>query len=208
MKKMRFFILAFLFSVTPSLSYAAKKPVQILCSKNGTIKVRNNRCAKGEKRIALKDLVQEAVSVSAVQGPVGPQGPQGPQGAQGPQGPQGPTGVQGVQGPVGPKGDTAAFKISNCYSKSGSGIQAGYPANFAATLTIQCNNTATEFMLSAAFNPVPSGSQTNKPVVQSKTLILDPANKYAIGVIYTFSQVLASPSGNYGTAGEIICCTK
>ena len=196
----------------PSIALAAKKPVQILCAKNGVLKVRNARCAKGEKKLSLKDLVQEAVSVSTIKGPVGAQGPQGPQGAQGSQGPQGPAGVQGIQGlqgPVGPQGDTAAFKLSNCYYKQGSvGGQAGFPANVNATLTMQCNNTATEFMLSAAYNPVPSGSQTSKPVVQSKSLLLDASNKYPIGVAYIFTQVLASPSGNYGASGEIVCCAK
>jgi hypothetical protein len=192
----------------PSPVFAAKQPAQILCSKKGKINVRSGRCSRGEKRVAVKDLVQEAVSVSAIQGPVGPQGPQGPQGAQGQQGPQGPQGAQGVQGPVGVKGDTAAFRVSNCYYKQGAGINAGYPANFNAALTLQCNNPATEFMLSAAYNPVPSGSPTNKPIVQSKSLIMDPTNKYPIGVIYTFAQVLTNPSGNYGTSGEIVCCAK
>lgn len=195
--------------IIPSQSLAAKKStIQFLCSKKGNLVVRTSRCAKGEKRISIGDLVQEAVTVSSVQGPIGSTGPQGPQGLQGLQGAQGPQGSQGLQGPIGPKGDPGAFKVSGCYLKNGSGLSAGYPANFSAVLTLQCNNPSSEFMLSAAFNPVPSGSQTNKPVLQSKNLILDSTNKYPVGVIYTFNQVLTNPSTNYGTGGEIVCCAK
>lgn len=210
-KYFHFSLFALLFFISTIAFAATKTPIQVLCTtKKGALVVRTSKCSKGEKKIAIKDLVQQAVSVSSsVQGPVGPQGPQGAQGPQGPQGPAGPIGVQGIQGPLGPKGDPAQFKVSNCYTKTAQGIAAGYPANFAAPLTIECNDKLTEFMLSSSHNPVPSGSQTNKPVLQSKNLILDTAtNKYPVGVIFTFAQVLASPSGNYGTSGEIVCCKK
>lgn len=195
--------------VLPYEASAAKKKAQILCSKDGAMAVRSGKCKKGEKLLGIKDFVQEAVAVSAVQGPIGPQGPIGLTGPQGEPGPQGPVGPQGIVGPIGPKGDTAALKFANCYRKQGSaGGQAGFPANANGVLNMQCNNTSTEFMLSAGYNPVPSGSQTNKPIVQSKSFILDASGKYPVGVSYIFAQVLASPSGNYGAAGEIVCCPK
>ncbi len=209
MKKFPILSILLVFLVAPLPALAAKTPVQILCSKKGALMVRTNRCGKGEKRVSLKNLVQEAVSVSAITGPVGPQGPQGAQGPQGGQGPQGAVGIQGVQGPAGPKGDTAAFKVSGCYYKQAtSGGPAGLPASVAGVLEIKCNNPATEFMLSSGYNPVPSGSQTNKPIVQSKSFIMDPTNKYPIGVSYIFTQVLASPSGNYNPSGDVVCCVR
>lgn len=205
----------------PSISEAATPP-QILCiNKKGALVVRSSKCGKKEKRVAVNDLVKQAVAVSAIQGPQGPTGPQGvpgqpgAQGVQGPQGPMGPTGPQGIQGPMGIKGDPAGFKPSNCYrlTKEGGG-PAGIPANVALTVSLQCNTTTvgnittTDFMLSSAYNPVPSGSNTNKPVAQSKSLIMDSTNKYPIGVSFIFAQVLASPSGNYSAGVEIICCPR
>lgn len=206
----------FLISLHPAYSQTSRKPsAQILCSKKGKLSVRTAKCAKGESRVALNDLIKEAVAVAPVQGPAGAQGPQGAQGLQGAQGPQG---AQGAQGPVGPQGsqgtaglqgDAGSFKLSGCYQKSGTaGGPAGFPASVNGVLTLQCNNPLTEFLFSAAYNPVPSGSQTNKPIVQSKNFILDSTNKYPVGVIYTFTQVLASPSGNYNAAGEIVCCAR
>lgn len=211
-KPILFLSLFVLLTLLPSATLAATPP-QILCiNKKGALIVRTSKCGKKETRVAIKDLVQQAVAVSAVTGPQGPQGIQGAQGAQGPQGPQGGVGPQGIQGDVGPKGDPAGFKVANCYAKQSTAAQgggnAGFPASVAAVISLSCNSTSTDFMLSSSYNPVPSGSPTNKPIVQSKNFILDATNKYPVGAIFTFAQVLASPSGNYGAAVEIICCPR
>jgi hypothetical protein len=54
-----------------------------MIKKNGSLGVRTSRCGKGEKRVAMKDLIQQAVTSSTFTGQAGPQGPQGPQGSQG-----------------------------------------------------------------------------------------------------------------------------
>lgn len=187
-----------IFLLIPVVTVAATPP-QIICVKKGALVVRTRRCAKREKRVALKDLVQEALTVAPIQGP---------QGLPGPQGPQGPVGGQGVQGPQGPKGDPAGFDITNCYKITKQNVIPGFPANGVGTLSQNCNNPSTEFMLSSAFNPVPSGSAINKPITQSKSLILDGTGRYPIGVSFIFVQAQPTPAEGFGAGIEIICCPR
>ena len=111
-------ILAAILLSTPGNVYAAKKKLQILCSKNGGVLVRAGKCKKGEAKLSITDFVQEAVNVASVSGPQGPQGLQGPAGPQGEPGPQGIAGGTGIQGPQGLQGNPSGLDVANCYVKN------------------------------------------------------------------------------------------
>ena len=118
---------------------ATSSPTMLACvSKTGVVTVRA-KCAKGETRFALNNLVSSF-------GVVGQQGDKGATGAVGPTGSQG---VQGATGPTGAQGSPGFVKFNTCYTRQ-STISAG--SNGRRELSVQCLNADTQFMLSRSYN--------------------------------------------------------
>lgn len=96
-------------AVVAALGVAAPAWGALLCFTKETrvVKLRNERCHRGEKALDPVAL--------GLQGPPGPPGVGGTQGAPGPQGMQGPEGQVGPTGPQGPAGTPAAtlFAVVN-----------------------------------------------------------------------------------------------
>jgi len=185
-----FFISAFI--SVGSINAHAATTAQIICSKAGALVVRARKCKRGETRLNVSQLVQQSVaSVTSLPGP------------------QGLPGDKGDTGPVGPKGDPAGFDVATCYKlETTNGALANAPANAAATRSLNCNNPATEFMLSSSFNVSPLGSAGNRPFVQAKSVVFDPTNKYPIGVSYTFIQSASAAPDIYAAFAQVTCCQR
>jgi len=173
----------------------------VLCLKKTTITVRP-KCLRGEKRVSLSNLASASVqSIQTTQGATGPQGPQGPQGV---------SGVQGVQGPTGPIGVTGApggFDFASCYSKPSAIFPGG--VNQTRDVSLSCNSTTTEYMQTSSFGVSPIGSSINKPFLQSKQVLFDPAtNGIPVGVTYTIFQGVNSNLNPFAVQVFIVCCAR
>ena len=194
----------FLFCVTFPLASQAATSAQILCAnkRSGALAIRA-KCRRSETRVTVNSLVEKVAAISPnIVGPAGPQGAQGPIGPAGPQGIQGPQGPVGPVGPQGAEGDPASFNVTGCYTKvSSSFIQ--FPANQPGTITLNCNNATTQFMLDSGYSPPPAG----RPFLQAKSLTYDASDKYPIGVSVTYQQSLTS-SDPWSFGVFIVCCAK
>lgn len=169
-----------------STAHAITLPSGVLCVKKGAIAVKS-KCAKGEKRLSLANLPTLASINSIVV-----QGTQGP---------------QGVQGPAGTPGAPGGFDFATCYSKVSP--LTNLSSNAVGTTTVSCNSTSTQYMASSGFDVGPVGAVGNKPFLQAKDIILDPAtSKIPVGVTYTIIQGVNTNNAGFSVQSNIICCNR
>lgn len=176
--KLNKFIIKILLIVVPySAVYAQEGRASKLCLKESTGRISiRTECGENEKVVNLDRLVQALKSDNALKGPKGDKGSKGDKGKQ---------------------GDPGSLKVKECYSKLGSdNINTVLGKR---SVSVQCNNTANEFMLERSFS-----ANTDKAALVEDIAQLD-SDEVPVGASVT---TYSSQVSFYQLVVRILCCPR